>query len=123
MRFRSVSVQRLQRYDQVNAMLLNELLKERKKVEDQQKTIAQLKSDATKQEAARIELKPTPAQQQKAVEVLAAQLQEQAAQIQRVSAQPAAASSGALASVIERGKRNCQDRNDEGPRHDQTYRE
>ncbi|HVI76795.1 MAG TPA: tail fiber domain-containing protein, partial [Candidatus Acidoferrum sp.] len=31
------------RYDQVNAMLLNEFLKERKKVEDQQDTIAQLK--------------------------------------------------------------------------------
>ena len=32
-------------------MLLNEFLKERKKVEDQQETIAQLKSDATMQEA------------------------------------------------------------------------
>ena len=75
------------RYDQVNAMLLNEFLKERKKVEDQQETIAQLKSDATKEEAARIELKSTVAQQQKAMEILTAQLQEQAAQIQRVSAQ------------------------------------
>ena len=75
------------RYDQVNAMLLNEFLKERKKVEDQQETIAQLKSDATKQEAATIELKSTVAQQQKAMEVLTAQLKEQAAQIQRVSAQ------------------------------------
>ena len=75
------------RYDQVNAMLLNEFLKERKKVEDQQETIAQLKSDATKQEAATIELKSTVTQQQKAMEVLAAQLKEQAAQIQRVSAQ------------------------------------
>ena len=75
------------RYDQVNAMLLNEFLKERKKIEDQQETIAQLESDATKQEAARIELKSMVAQQQKAMEVLTAQLQEQAAQIQRVSAQ------------------------------------
>ena len=75
------------RYDQVNAMLLNEFLKERKKVENQQETIAQLKSDATKQEAATIELKSTVAQQQKAMEVLTAQLKEQAAQIQRVSAQ------------------------------------
>jgi septal ring factor EnvC (AmiA/AmiB activator) len=80
------------RYDQVNAMLLNEFLKQRKKVEDQQETIAQLKSDARKQEAARIELKSTVAQQQKAMEVLAVQLKEQAAQIQRVSAQLAAAS-------------------------------
>ncbi len=80
------------RYDQVNAMLLNEFLKERKKVEDQHETIAQLKSDATKEEAARIELKSTVAQQQKAMEVVTAQLKEQAAQIQRVSAQLAAAS-------------------------------
>ena len=80
------------RYDQVNAMLLNEFLKERKKIEDQQETIAQLKSDATKQEAGRIELKSTVAQQQKAMEILTAQLKEQAAQIQRVSAQLAAAS-------------------------------
>ena len=77
------------RYDQVNAMLLNEFLKERKEVE---RTIAQLKSDATKQEAARNELESTIAQQQKAMEVLTAQLQEQASQIQRVSAQLAAAS-------------------------------
>ena len=79
------------RYDQVNSMLLNELLRERKKVEYQQETIAQLKSDATKEEAARIELTSTVAQQQKAMEVLAAQIQEQAAQIQRVSAKFAAA--------------------------------
>jgi Chaperone of endosialidase len=80
------------RYDQVNAMLLNEFLKQRKKVEDEQETIAQLKSDATKEAAASIELKSTVAQQQKAMEVLTAQLQEQAAQIQGVSAQLAAAS-------------------------------
>jgi hypothetical protein len=80
------------RYDQVNAMLLNEFLKERRKLEDQQETIAQLKSDATKEEAARIELKSTVAQQQKAMEILTAQLKEQAAQIQRVSDQLAAAS-------------------------------
>jgi Chaperone of endosialidase len=80
------------RFDQVNAMLLNEFLKEHKKFEDQQETITQLKSDATKQEAARIELKSTIAQQQKAIEVLTAQLKEQAAQIQKVSAQLATAS-------------------------------
>jgi uncharacterized coiled-coil protein SlyX len=80
------------RYDQVNAMLLNEFLKERKKVENQQETIAQLKSGAAKQNAATIELKSTVAQQQKAMEILTAQLREQAAQIQRVSAQLAAAS-------------------------------
>jgi uncharacterized coiled-coil protein SlyX len=78
------------RYEQVNAMLLNEFLKERKKVESQQEKIAQLKCDATKQEAVSIELKSTVAQQQKAMEVLSAQLQEQATQIQKVSAQLAA---------------------------------
>jgi hypothetical protein len=54
------------RYETVNAMLLSEFLKEHKKVQD---------------------LKTTVAQQQKGIEILAAQLKEQAAQIQKVSAQ------------------------------------
>ena len=54
------------RYEAVNAMLLNEFLKEHRKVEQQEATIAQLK---------------------KGMEVLTVQLQEQAAQIQKVSAQ------------------------------------
>jgi len=54
------------RYEQVNAMLLNEFLKEHKKVQN---------------------LEVTVAQQQKGMEVLTAQLKEQAAQIQKVSAQ------------------------------------
>ena len=57
----------------VNAMLLNEFLKEHKKVEQQQANIAELKS--------------TVAQQRKAMDVFTAQLKEQAAQIQKVSAQ------------------------------------
>jgi uncharacterized coiled-coil protein SlyX len=61
------------RYEQINAMLLNEFLKEHKKVEDQQATI--------------VELKSTVAQQQKGMEVLTADLKEQAAQIRKVSAQ------------------------------------
>jgi Chaperone of endosialidase len=61
------------RYEQINAMLLNEFLKEHKKVEEQQANIAELKS--------------TVAQQQKGMQVLTAQLKEQAAQIQKVSAQ------------------------------------
>ena len=60
------------RYEAVNAMLLNEFLKEHKKVEGQQANIAELKS--------------TVAQQRKGMEVLTAQ-NEQAAQIQKVSAQ------------------------------------
>ena len=61
------------RYEAVNAMLLNEFLKEHKKVEEEQATITELKS--------------TVAQQQKGMEVLTAQLKEQATQIQKVSAQ------------------------------------
>jgi hypothetical protein len=54
------------RYEQVNSMLLNEFLKEHQKVQS---------------------LEATVAQQQKGMEVLTAQLKEQAAQIQKVSAQ------------------------------------
>ena len=61
------------RYDAVNVMLLNEFLKEHKKVEEQQASIAELKS--------------TVALQQKGMEALTAQLKEQATQIQKVSAQ------------------------------------
>jgi hypothetical protein len=53
-------------YEMVNAMLLNEFLKEHKKVQD---------------------LETTVAQQAKGMDVLTAQLKEQAAQIQKVSAQ------------------------------------
>ena len=61
------------RYEAVNAMLLNEFLKEHRTVQAQEATITQLKS--------------TVAQQQKGMEVLAATLKEQASQIQKVSAQ------------------------------------
>jgi hypothetical protein len=54
------------RYEAVNAMLLNEFLKEHRKVEEQGKTIAELKSGMT---------------------ALAAMVKEQAAQIQKVSVQ------------------------------------
>jgi endosialidase-like protein len=68
------------RYDAVNAMLLNEFLKEHRKVQEQEATIALLKSTDAKQEATISDLK-------KDVEVFTAQLKEQAAQIQKVSAQ------------------------------------
>jgi hypothetical protein len=60
-------------YDQVNAMLLNEFLKEHKTVETQRATISELQS--------------TVAQQRKGMELLTLQVKEQAAQIQKVSAQ------------------------------------
>ena len=54
------------RYTAVNAMLLNEFLKEHKKVEEQQASISQLKNE---------------------MQTMVAQLKEQAAQIQKVNAQ------------------------------------
>jgi uncharacterized coiled-coil protein SlyX len=59
------------RYEQINAMLLNEFLKEHRKVE---------------------QLEATVAQQQKGMEILLTSVKEQAAQIQKVSDQLAAAS-------------------------------
>jgi uncharacterized coiled-coil protein SlyX len=82
------------RYDAVNAMLLNEFLKEHRKVEEQEATITQLKSTVAKQEAtmSRLDItvakqETTGAQQQKEIQALTASLTEQAAQIQKVSAQ------------------------------------
>ena len=54
------------RYEAVNAMLLNEFLKAHRKVEEQEQTIAELKTG---------------------MKALAATVKEQAAQIQKVSAQ------------------------------------
>jgi septal ring factor EnvC (AmiA/AmiB activator) len=86
------------RYDQINAMLLNEFLKEHRKVEEQSgklenqtgkieeqaATITQLKSAIAEQ---RKDFKATTAQQQKEIQALTASLKEQSAQIQKVSAQ------------------------------------
>jgi hypothetical protein len=58
------------RYEAVNAMLLNEFLKEHRKVQEQQATIAQLKKYFGA-----------------AIAQLTARLDEQAAQIQKVTAQ------------------------------------
>jgi uncharacterized coiled-coil protein SlyX len=53
------------RYEAVNAMLLNEFLKEHRKVEEQQATITRLESKVAKQEL-------TATQQQKQIETLTA---------------------------------------------------
>ena len=68
------------RYEQINTMLLNEFLKEHKKVEEQQSKIDD-------QQASIAELTSTVAEQRKGMEAVAAQLKEQTAQIQKVSAQ------------------------------------
>jgi hypothetical protein len=61
------------RRDAVNAMLLNEFLKEHRKVQEQEATIVQLKTN--------------DAAQLKEIKALAATLKEQASEIQKVSAQ------------------------------------
>ena len=63
------------RYDAVNAMLLNEFLKEHRKNEEQQAIIIQLKSTDAKQEA-------IIAQQQKEIEALTVGLQKVSAQLE-----------------------------------------
>ncbi len=67
------------RYDQVNAMLLNEFLKEHRKIQEL------CTSDA--------EQKKEIAEQRKQIRILTAQLKEQAAEIQKVSARMATGSS------------------------------
>lgn len=63
------------RYDQVNAMLLNEFLKEHRKVEEQEATIALLKSADAKQDA-------IITRQQKQIETLTAGLEKVSAQLE-----------------------------------------
>jgi DNA anti-recombination protein RmuC len=60
------------RYDQVNAMLLNEFLKAHSKMEEQEAAIARLKK----------ELQTALAQQQKQIEALTAGLQKVSAQLE-----------------------------------------
>jgi septal ring factor EnvC (AmiA/AmiB activator) len=66
------------RYDQVNAMLLNEFLKQHRKVEKQQATIAELKASFAKQ---RKDFEITATQQQKEIQALTAGLQKVSAQV------------------------------------------
>src|SRR5205823_660958 len=67
------------RYEAVNAMLLNEFLKQQGKVQEQAGTIKQLKATVAKQEA-------TNTQQQKEIKALTASVREQASAIQKVNA-------------------------------------
>ena len=68
------------RYDAVNAMLLNEFLKEHKKVQAQQQTIES-------QQAAMSELKATVAQQQKSFAQQEAQIEALTSGLEKISAQ------------------------------------
>ena len=65
----------MDRYEAVNAMLLNEFLKEHRKVEEQQDTIVELKAAMVKQQAAN-------AKQQQQIEELAAGLQKVSAVVE-----------------------------------------
>jgi hypothetical protein len=75
------------RYEAVNAMLLNEFLKQHRKVEQQERKIQEQNYKVWEQAATISAMQSTVIQQQKGMEVLTAQLRQQAAQIQRVSAQ------------------------------------
>ena len=79
------------RYEQINAMLLNEFLKEHKKVEEQQAQIAALNSRVATQEAIiaqeKQEFRETMAQQENKIRALIASVEKREAQIQKVSAQ------------------------------------
>jgi Chaperone of endosialidase len=81
------------RYEAVNAMLLNEFLKEHRKVEEQDRKIAEQNNQAQDQKAAITQLQSTVAKQDAAIaqerneiEMLTSTLREQALQIQKVSA-------------------------------------
>jgi septal ring factor EnvC (AmiA/AmiB activator) len=79
------------RYEQINAMLLNEFLKEHCKVEEQGRKLPEQEVTIAEQrksfQASITKLEATVAHQRKEMEALTASLKEQAAQIQKVSDQ------------------------------------
>src|SRR2546421_582573 len=79
------------RHEAVNAMLLNEFLKEHGKVEEQGRKLRELEVMIAEQrksfQASIIKLEATVAHQRKEMEALTSSLKEQAAQIQKVSDQ------------------------------------
>jgi hypothetical protein len=80
------------RYEAVNAMSLNEFLKEHRKMQEQESTIGELKSAMAQQ---RKDFEAAIVQQQKTTEALVARLNDQEAQIQKVSAKIEVGKSGA----------------------------
>ena len=73
------------RYEAVNAMLLNEFLKEHRKLQEQEATVSQLKSTVARQQK---DFQETAAHQQKQIEVLTASLQKVSDQLERSKAAP-----------------------------------
>ena len=72
------------RYEAVNAMLLNEFLKEHRTVQELQSTVARQEATISQQKK---DFQAIATQQQKEIEALTASLKEQASQIQKVSIQ------------------------------------
>jgi hypothetical protein len=72
------------RYEAVNAMLLNEFLKEHRKNEEQQLIITKLQTAVAQQQQG---LAASDAKQRQQIEALTARLEKQTAQIQKVNAQ------------------------------------
>jgi tetratricopeptide (TPR) repeat protein len=75
-------------YEAVNAMLLNEFLKEHRNVEQQQATIAELKSSADNQRAINSKQNAIIAQQQTQIDALTAGFQKVSAQLEASKAAP-----------------------------------
>jgi uncharacterized coiled-coil protein SlyX len=82
-------------YEQINAMLLNEFLKEHCTVQEQKATIARLKSTDAEQEVTITQLKSSDAKQeaiiakqQKQIEALTVELQKMSAQIEMSKSTP-----------------------------------
>lgn len=73
------------RYEQVNAMLLNEFLKEHRKVDEQQATIAELKSTVAGQQKT---FQSKLAEQEKQIQALASGLAKLNAQIETTKPNP-----------------------------------
>ena len=67
------------RYDEINAMLLNEFLKEHREVQEHKATIAELRSALTQQQK---DFQATAAHQQKQIEALIAGFQKVSAQLE-----------------------------------------
>ena len=86
------------RYDAVNAMLLNEFLKEHGKIAEQRHQIDRLNSRVAKQEATiaqqQKEFQATTVREENEIRALTTTVKEQAAQIQKVSAQIGISKSG-----------------------------
>ena len=74
------------RYEQINAMLLNEFLKQHKKVEELNSEVAKQEAIIARQQR---EFHATTARQENEIQALTVSLKEQAAQIQKVTAQMA----------------------------------